>query len=498
MIGNYINNELVRVTSNRTFPVTDPATGKIIDDVALSSVSDTEQAISAAEAAWPAWAKMTPLNRSRILFRYKALIEQNIDELAELISREHGKVHSDAIGELTRGLEVVEFACGIPHLQKGEHSRNVGGDVDSHSMMMPLGVCAGITPFNFPAMVPMWMFPIALATGNTFILKPSEKNPSASLKLAELLTQAGLPVGVFNVVQGDKESVDVLLSDSRVKAVSFVGSTPIAEYIYSQGSANGKRVQALGGAKNHMVVMPDADLEQAVNALMGAAFGAAGERCMAISVVVAIGDDVADKLAKKLTERIRELRVGPGYGQPVENEMGPLITDEHMKKVSSYIEKGVEEGATLLVDGRDCSVPGYENGFYVGGTLFDDVTPDMTIYQEEIFGPVLSMLRAQSLDEALSLINQHEFGNGTAIFTADGQAAREFCDNVEVGMVGVNVPIPVPMAFHSFGGWKRSLFGPLHMHGNDGVRFFTRMKTVTTRWPKNQQQQADFVMPTMK
>ncbi|KKC98723.1 MULTISPECIES: CoA-acylating methylmalonate-semialdehyde dehydrogenase [Photobacterium] len=498
MIGNYINSEFVPVTSGRNLPVTDPATGKVIDQVGLSSVADTEQAIASAEAAWPAWAQMTPLNRSRILFRFKALLEQNMDELATLISREHGKVHSDALGELTRGLEVVEFACGIPHLQKGEHSRNVGTDVDSHSMLMPLGVCAGITPFNFPVMVPMWMFPIALATGNTFVLKPSEKNPSAALRLAELLSQAGLPPGVFNVVQGDKESVDVLLSDPRVKAVSFVGSTPIAEYIYSQGSAHGKRVQALGGAKNHLVVMPDADLDQAVNALMGAAFGAAGERCMAISVAVAIGDEVADKLAEKLTARIRELRVGPGYGQSVENEMGPLITDDHMKRVSSYIDAGEAEGATLLVDGRDYQVPGFENGYYVGGTLFDHVTPEMTIYREEIFGPVLSLLRARSLDEALTLINEHEFGNGTAIFTADGEAARRFSDQVEVGMVGVNVPIPVPMAFHSFGGWKRSLFGPLHMHGSDGVRFFTRMKTITTRWPKNQQQQADFVMPTMK
>ncbi|MDO6709007.1 CoA-acylating methylmalonate-semialdehyde dehydrogenase [Photobacterium sp. 1_MG-2023] len=498
MIGNYINSELTAVNSGRSLPVTDPANGTVIEEVGLSSVQETEQAIAAAEAAWPAWAQMTPLNRSRILFRFKALLEQNMDELAALISREHGKVHSDALGELTRGLEVVEFACGIPHLQKGEHSRNVGSGVDSHSMMMPLGVCAGITPFNFPAMVPMWMFPIALATGNTFILKPSEKNPSAALKLAELLTEAGLPKGVFNVVQGDKTSVDVLLRDPRVKAVSFVGSTPIAEYIYAEGSAHGKRVQALGGAKNHLVVMPDADLGQAVNALMGAAFGAAGERCMAVSVAVAIGDEVGDRLAEKLTARIRELRVGPGYGQAVENEMGPLITEEHMKKVSGYIDQGEAEGATLLVDGRDYQVPGYESGYFVGGTLFDQVTPEMTIYREEIFGPVLSLLRAQSLDEALALINAHEFGNGTAIFTADGEAARRFSDQVEVGMVGVNVPIPVPMAFHSFGGWKRSLFGPLHMHGNDGVRFFTRMKTITTRWPKHQQQGADFIMPTMK
>ncbi|MBY8224659.1 CoA-acylating methylmalonate-semialdehyde dehydrogenase [Vibrio fluvialis] len=498
MIGNFISNEHSVVTSGRSAKISDPANGKIIGEVGLSSIHDTEQAIAVAEAAWPSWAQTTPLNRARILFRFKALLEQNMDALADLISREHGKVHSDALGELTRGLEVVEFACGIPHLQKGEHSRNVGSEVDSHSMMMPLGVCVGITPFNFPAMVPMWMFPIALATGNTFILKPSEKNPSAALKLAELLQQAGLPPGVFNVVQGDKEAVDTLLTDPRVKAVSFVGSTPIAEYIYAKGSAFGKRVQALGGAKNHMVVMPDADIEQAVNALMGAAFGAAGERCMAISVAVAVGDEVGDRLAQALSARLGQLRVGPGYGQEVESEMGPLITKEHQQKVSAYIDQGESEGATLLVDGRHYQVPGYEEGFYVGGTLFDHVTPEMTIYREEIFGPVLSMMRVASLNDALELINAHEFGNGCAIFTSDGEAARRFSDQVEVGMVGVNVPIPVPMAFHSFGGWKRSLFGPLHMHGSDGVRFFTRMKTITTRWPKHQHQAADFVMPTMK
>lgn len=498
MIGNYINNELVSIQSGRKLPVVEPATGNIIDNVGLSDTADIEQVIVAAELARIEWAKVTPLRRARIFFRYKSLIEQNMAELAELISREHGKVYNDAIGELKSGLEVIEFACGIPHLQKGEHSHNVGTDVDCHSMMLPLGVCVGITSFNFPAMVPMRLFPIALVTGNTFILKPSEKNPSVALRLAQLLAEAGLPPGVFNVLQGDKKSVDILLNDTRVKAISFAGSTPVAEYIYAQGSANGKRVQALGGAKNHMVVMPDADPEQTVNALMGAAFGSAGERCMAISVVVAIGDEIADQLAEKLTIRIRELRVGPGYGQPIENEMGPVISKEHKEKVISYIDKGVDQGATLLVDGRRCSIPGYEGGFYLGGSLFDNVTSDMSIYKEEIFGPVLSILRVSSLEEALTLINQHELGNGSTIYTANGEAARWFCDNVEVGMVGVNVPIPVPAAFHSFGGWKRSLFGPLHMQGSDAIRFFTKMKTVTTRWSQNQPQKANFVMPTMR
>ncbi len=452
-------------------------------------------AVEVAKKAQVDWQATPPLQRARVMFRFKALLEENADELATLISTEHGKVHSDALGELTRGLEVVEFACGIPHLLKGEHSLNVGREIDSYSMMQPVGVCVGITPFNFPVMVPLWMIPVSLACGNSFILKPSEKDPSASLMLAKLLKEAGLPDGVFNVVQGDKEVVDALLEAPDVAAVSFVGSTPIAEAIYSKGSANGKRVQALGGAKNHLVVMPDADLEGATNAIMGAAYGAAGERCMAISVAVAVGDEAADKLVAALKEKVQALRVGPGLGVSPENEMGPLVSEPHMNKVREYIQTGVDQGATLVVDGRDIDTgaPGY----FVGGTLFDNVTADMTIYNEEIFGPVLSVVRAKDYQHALELINEHEFGNGTAIFTRDGDTARDFAEKVEIGMVGVNVPIPVPMAFHSFGGWKRSIFGPLNVHGNDGVRFYTRMKTVTARWPKGQRE-SEFVMPTMK
>jgi len=507
MIANYIGNQHVESESERWLPVYDPATGEVQNKVSLSSRSEVESAITVAEQAFTEWSVVTPLNRSRIMFRFKALLEQNRNELAEIISREHGKVISDALGEITRGLEVVEFACGIPHLQKGEHSLNVGTGVDSHSQMMPLGVVAGISPFNFPVMVPMWMFPIALATGNTFILKPSEKNPSAPLFIAELLKQAGLPDGVFNVVQGDKEAVDTLLQDERIQAVSFVGSTPIAEYIYSEGAKHGKRVQALGGAKNHMVVMPDADINGAVNALMGAAYGAAGERCMAISVAVAVGDEVGDALVANLQDKLATLKVGPGYGQEVENDMGPVITKEHKQKVCDYIQSGVEQGASLVVDGRSLELAETSDGYFVGGTLFDKVSPEMTIYQEEIFGPVLSVVRVDNYEQALKLINDHEYGNGTAIFTADGDTARDFTSRVQVGMVGVNVPIPVPMAFHSFGGWKRSLFGPLHMHGPDGVRFFTRMKTITSRWPESDikagtpsegQTEAEFVMPTMK
>lgn len=507
MISNFINNEVIESTSENRQAVYDPATGEIQNHVILSARSEVERAIECAQTAFPAWAATTPLNRSRVLFKFKSLLEENRNELAELISREHGKVFSDALGEITRGLEVVEFACGIPHLQKGEHSLNVGTGVDSHSQMMPLGVVAGISPFNFPVMVSMWMFPIAIATGNTFILKPSEKNPSASLFVADLLKQAGLPDGVFNVVQGDKEAVDTLLQDERIQAVSFVGSTPIAEYIYSEGAKYGKRVQALGGAKNHMVVMPDADLDGAVNALMGAAYGAAGERCMAISVAVAVGDDTADALCRQLQDKLATLKVGQGYDQSIENDMGPLITKEHKQKVCGYIEKGAEQGAVLVVDGRELELAKSSNGYFVGATLFDHVTTDMTIYKEEIFGPVLCIVRVDSYQQALNIINEHEYGNGTAIFTADGDTARDFTTNVQIGMVGVNVPIPVPMAFHSFGGWKRSLFGPLHMHGPDGVRFFTRMKTITTRWPESSvkvdnrestQSQAEFVMPTMK
>ena len=497
-VNNYIDNKIVEGTSGRYQPVYDPATGETRARVLLSSADDTRAAIASAEAAFPAWSKASSLTRARVMFRFKALLEKHEAELAELISREHGKVLSDARGELTRGMEVVEFACGMPHLQKGEFSRNVGTGVDSHSMMMPLGVCAGISPFNFPVMVPMWMFPIALAAGNTFVLKPSEKDPSVALRLAELLREAGLPDGVFNVVNGDKEAVDVLLTDPRVQAVSFVGSTPVAEAIYRTASEHGKRAQALGGAKNHMVVMPDADIDQAVNALMGAAFGAAGERCMAISVAVAVTDAVGDALAERLANKVRSLRVGPGYGVETENDMGPLITSEHRDRVARLVGEGVEQGAELLVDGRDLRVPGQEQGFFIGGSLFDRVQPEMSIYREEIFGPVLCILRVPDYASAVALVNAHEYGNGTAIFTRDGAVARAYGEDVQVGMVGVNVPIPVPMAFHSFGGWKRSLFGPLHMHGPDGVRFFTRMKTLTTRWPDAQALSAEFVMPTMK
>ncbi|MEZ9131937.1 CoA-acylating methylmalonate-semialdehyde dehydrogenase [Vibrio breoganii] len=495
LVSNFINGQTVAGNSGRTADLFDPANGELRGQVQLSSAEEALATVDVAKQAQQAWQDTPPLQRARVMFRFKALLEENADELATLISTEHGKVHSDALGELTRGLEVVEFACGIPHLLKGEHSLNVGREIDSYSMMQPVGVCVGITPFNFPVMVPLWMIPVSLACGNSFILKPSEKDPSVSLMLADMLKKSGLPDGVFNVIQGDKEVVDALLEAPDVAAVSFVGSTPIAEAIYSKGSANGKRVQALGGAKNHLVVMPDADLEGATNALMGAAYGAAGERCMAISVAVAVGDETADRLVASLKEKVQTLRVGPGLGVSPENEMGPLVSEPHMNKVKEYIQTGVDQGATLVVDGRDinASAPGY----FVGGTLFDNVTSDMTIYNEEIFGPVLCVVRAKDYQEALQLINQHEFGNGTAIYTRDGDTARDFSEKVEIGMVGVNVPIPVPMAFHSFGGWKRSIFGPLNVHGNDGVRFYTRMKTVTARWPKGQRE-SEFVMPTMK
>lgn len=499
-LHNYIDGALTESASTRFAPICNPATGEQIRQVVLSTVSDTEQAIAAASEAFKTWSKLSPLKRARVMFKFKALIEENRDRLAKLIAQEHGKVYSDALGELTRGLEVVEFACGIPHLQKGEHSANVGTGVDSHSLMQPLGVCAGITPFNFPAMVPMWMFPIALATGNTFVLKPSEKDPSLSVELAKLLKQAGLPDGVFNVVNGDKETVDVLLTDPRIQAVSFVGSTPIAEYIYTTASAHGKRCQALGGAKNHCIVMPDADLDMASKAIMGAAYGAAGERCMALSVAVVVGDETSDALIERLTKQIDAMKVGPGVIAEGENDMGPVISAAHKAKIEQYIQSGVDQGATLLVDGRQLSVPGHEQGYFVGATLFDNVSPEMTIYKEEIFGPVLAIVRVSDYDTALAMINQHEYGNGTAIFTRDGETARQFSENVQAGMVGINIPIPVPMAFHSFGGWKRSIFGPLNVHGNDGVRFYTRMKTVTSNWPAGvrlEHHASSFVMPTL-
>jgi malonate-semialdehyde dehydrogenase (acetylating) / methylmalonate-semialdehyde dehydrogenase len=470
--GHFIGGREVAGLSGRKGPVHNPATGELRGEVAYASADETRAAIAAAEAALPAWSAMPPLQRARIMFRFKALLEEHLDELAQLVTVEHGKVFSDARGEVIRGTEVVEFACGIPQMLKGEFSENVGTNVDSWSQRQPVGVCAGITPFNFPAMVPMWMFPVAIACGNTFVLKPSEKDPSCPMRVAQLLKQAGLPDGVFNVVNGDREAVDTLLTDPRVGAVSFVGSTPVAEYIYRTASAHGKRVQALGGAKNHMVVMPDADTENAASALIGAAYGSAGERCMAISVAVAVGD-AADPLVDALQRQLRQLKVGSGLDDGV--EMGPLVTREHRDRVGGYVDLGVQEGAQLVVDGRSLRVKGHEDGYFIGPCLFDHVEPQMRIYKEEIFGPVLCVVRAPDLATATRLVNEHEFGNGTAIFTASGEAARTFTQGVQAGMVGINVPIPVPMAFHSFGGWKRSLFGALHVHGPDGVRFYTRL-----------------------
>jgi len=491
----FIAGKRVAGASRRFGPVYTATTGEPAAEVPLASADEVRQAVAGAANAYPDWAAQTPMNRARVMFRFKELIEAHMDELATLVSNEHGKVKSDAKGSITRGLEVVEFACGIPHLLKGEYSNAVGRGLDMYSLRQPLGVCAGITPFNFPAMVPLWMFPIAIACGNTFILKPSEKDPSTPLRLAELLFEAGAPEGVLNVVNGDKEAVDALLTDPAVAAVSFVGSTPIAQYVYETAAANGKRVQSMGGAKNHLIVMPDADMEQAVDALMGAAYGSAGERCMAVSVAVAVGD-VGDELVNRLRPRVEGLRVGPSLDD--DSEMGPLVTAEHLTKVKRYVDLGVEEGAELAVDGRGFSPQGYEKGFFMGGCLFDRVRPEMRIYKEEIFGPVLSVVRAPDFEEALRLPSEHEFGNGVSIFTRDGDAAREFTDRVQVGMVGVNVPIPVPLAFHSFGGWKRSVFGAHNQHGPDGVHFYTRLKTVTSRWPTGIRAGADFMMPTVR
>ena len=494
-LTHWINGQHVKGTSGRFGDVYNPATGEMVSQVPLASQGELAAAVEAARSAWPEWAQTPSLSRARIMFKYKALIEENADELAAIITAEHGKVLSDAHGSLTRGLEVVEYACGIPQLLKGEYTEQVGRGIDAWTTRQPIGVCAGITPFNFPAMVPMWMYPMAIACGNTFILKPSEKDPSCALRLAELASEAGLPDGVLNVVNGDKVAVDAILAHPHIPAISFVGSTPIAQYIYATGTANGKRVQALGGAKNHMVVMPDADVDQAADALMGAAYGSAGERCMAISVAVAVGD-AGDRLMDLLKPKVEALKIGPGTDESM--DMGPLVTADHLRKVSSYVEVGIEEGAELVVDGRDYSIQGYEKGFFIGGCLFDNVTPDMRIYKEEIFGPVLSVVRSPDFDMALQIINDHEFGNGVSIFTRDGDAAREFTNRIEVGMVGVNVPIPVPMAFHSFGGWKGSLFGDTHMHGPEGVRFYTRQKAVTSRWPTGIRSGVEFTMPTMK
>jgi len=482
VVGHLINGERVE-TSTRTQDVFNPSTGEVSKQVALAPVETVEQAIASAQAAFPEWRNTPPIKRARVMFRFKQLLEENADTICRMIGEEHGKIAHDAMGELQRGIENVEYACGIADLLKGEHSRNVGPGIDSWSEFQPLGVVAGITPFNFPAMVPMWMFPLAIACGNTFVLKPSERDPSSTLYIAELLHEAGLPNGVLNVVNGDKEAVDVLLSDERIKAVSFVGSTPIAEYIYSTANANGKRCQALGGAKNHAIVMPDADMDNAVNQLLGAAFGSSGERCMALSVAVAVGDEAADTLVAKLREAMEPLKVG-AFSES-SNDFGPVITRAHQEKVNGYINSAEADGATVVVDGRNPEVAGHAGGFYVGATLIDNVTSEMQSYQEEIFGPVLQVVRANSMEEAMQLIDDHEYGNGTCIFTRDGEAARYFSDNIQVGMVGINVPLPVPVAYHSFGGWKRSLFGDLHAYGPDGVRFYTKRKTITQRWPSS-------------
>ena len=484
------------VSTGRRVPVFNPATGEVSAELPLSTLSELNEAVASAKKAQVAWGNTPPMKRARIMFRFKALLDQHADDLAREISREHGKVHDDALGEVARGIDCVDFACGIPQLLKGEFSRNVGPSIDSYSDRQPLGVVAGITPFNFPAMVPMWMYPAAIACGNAFILKPSERDPSASMLAWNLFMEAGLPEGILNIVHGDKEMVDGILDHPDIKAVSFVGSTPIAEYVYQRGTAAGKRVQALGGAKNHMVVLPDADLDQVADALMGAGYGSAGERCMAISVAVPVGKETGDALVAKLKPRVESLKIGPATDKDA--EMGPVVTKQHRDKILGYIDAGVEQGADLVVDGRGFSLQGYEGGYYVGGTLFDNVSPDMTIYKEEIFGPVLSVVRAESYTDAVKLINDHEYGNGTAIFTRDGDAAREFADKIEVGMVGINVPIPVPVAYHSFGGWKRSLFGDHSIYGPEGVHFYTRLKTVTTRWPAGIKGGAEFSFPTNK
>ncbi len=496
VVGHLINGVRVSDSSGRQQDVYNPSTGEVSKRVSLASKATVEEAIAAAEKAFPAWRATPPMRRARVMFRFKELLEQNADKIASMIGEEHGKIHHDALGELQRGIENVEYACGAPELLKGEFSKDVGTNIDAWSDHQPLGVVAGITPFNFPVMVPLWMFPMAIVCGNTFVLKPSERDPSSSLYIAELLYEAGLPEGVLNVVNGDKEAVDTLLHDPRIQAVSFVGSTPIAEYIYSTSAANGKRCQALGGAKNHAIVMPDADLDNVVNSLLGAAFGSSGERCMALSVAVTVGDEMGDKLIAQMSEAMKGLKLG-AYSDN-ENDFGPVITKEHKEKVEGHITSAEEAGAKIVVDGRNYKVEGYENGFFVGATLIDNVTPEMESYKAEIFGPVLQVIRVNTMEEALKLINDHEYGNGTCIYTRDGEAARYFYDNVQVGMVGINIPLPVPVAYHSFGGWKRSLFGDLHMYGPDGVRFYTRRKAITQRWPSSGVREgSQFSMPTL-
>jgi malonate-semialdehyde dehydrogenase (acetylating)/methylmalonate-semialdehyde dehydrogenase len=495
-IQNAIGGRRVTSASSRVTPVYNPATGEQIASLPLSTPAEVAGAVATAAAAAAGWGATPPLKRVKPMFRFKELLERHADDIARAISQEHGKTHADALGELARGIDVVDFACGIPHLLKGDYSRNVGPEIDSWSDRQPLGVVAGVTPFNFPAMVPMWMYPVAVACGNTFVLKPSERDPSAPMLIWELFQEAGFPPGVLNIVHGDKVAVDALLDHPDVKAVSFVGSTPVAEHVYRQGAASGKRVQALGGAKNHMIVMPDADMDQAVDALMGAAFGSAGERCMAISVAVPVGEGTANRLVEALAPKIRMMTVGPATDS--DSEMGPVITAEARQRIAGLIGQGVAEGAELVVDGRGLELQGYERGFFLGGSLFDRVTKDMTIYKTEIFGPVLSVVRTGSYAEAADLVNAHEYGNGTAIFTRDGDVARAFADQIEAGMVGINVPIPVPVAYHSFGGWKRSLFGDHAVYGPEGVRFYTRLKTVTARWPTGIRGGAEFNFPSLK
>ena len=495
VIGHYIDGQVQDSGSERFSDVFNPATGGVQARVGLASQETVDAAVASALKAFPAWSEQSSLRRSRVMFKFKELLDRHHDELAEIISREHGKVFSDARGEVTRGIEIVEYACGAPSLLKTEFSDNIGGGIDNWNLRQPLGVCAGVTPFNFPVMVPLWMIPLALVSGNCFILKPSERDPSASLLMARLLTEAGLPDGVFNVVQGDKTAVDALLQHPDIEAISFVGSTPIAEYIHQQATARGKRVQALGGAKNHMIVMPDADLDQAADALIGAAYGSAGERCMAISIAVAVGE-VGDQLIAKLLPRIDQLKVGNGLQG--DSDMGPLVTAEHKARVEGFIDQGVAQGAQLIVDGRHFKVPGAEAGFFVGATLFDHVTTDMSIYQQEIFGPVLGIVRVPDFASAVALINAHEFGNGVSCFTSDGGIARAFARSIKVGMVGINVPMPVPMAWHSFGGWKRSLFGDHHAYGEEGIRFYSRYKSVMQRWPDSIAKGPEFSMPTAK
>ncbi len=495
-IDHFVNGKLMESGSGRFGEVFDPNTGVVQAKVGLASASEVQAAIASASAAQPDWAATNPQRRARVMFEFKRLIERDMQALAELLSSEHGKVIADSKGDIQRGLEVIEFACGIPHVLKGEYTEGAGPGIDVYSMRQPLGVCAGITPFNFPAMIPMWMFGMAIACGNAFIVKPSERDPSVPLRLAQLMIEAGLPPGVLNVVQGDKVAVDALLTHPDVRAISFVGSSDIAQYIYSTGAAHGKRVQAMGGAKNHGIVLPDADLDQVVKDLVGAAYGSAGERCMALPVVVPVGARTAGQLRERLVEEAGKLRVGVSSDQGA--HYGPVVTAAHREKIKSYIQMGVEEGAELVLDGRELVLQGHENGFFIGPSLFDHVKPAMRSYQEEIFGPVLQMVRAESFEEALALPSQHQYGNGTAIFTRNGRAAREFAARVNVGMVGINVPIPVPVAYHSFGGWKRSAFGDINQHGPEGMRFYTKVKTITARWPEGDVGDQSFVIPTMR